>query len=244
MDTPNGTGPINTNKVDDISNGLWLSPKEGLERGQWFTRDGKPISPTFINGISYGIMQRLIERRITLRRETSEQPEIYIDGTPFEGSNEKKQQIIAEMASYGEKLTFLYRHLCTMEYLRNNFVPYPYITRHATIQALDGIDTLITVDQFLQNYLIPAFKKSVPTSFNVDVIFNSSCLLQYQHDIVFKGDVNIICEEWIKKVIGNRSPESVIPGNHTLFVQENAMDSTSLDFKRIPFIRAVFTRIN
>jgi hypothetical protein len=244
MDTPNGVGSINTNKVDDISNVSWFSPKEGLERGQWFIRDRNPINQIFINGISYGVMQRLFEQRITLRQEPSEEPEIYIDGTPFEGSNEKKQQIIAEMASYGEKLTFGYRHLCTMEYLRDNYVPYPYITRHAKIQGLNGIDASITVDQFLQSYLIPAFKGSVATSFNVDVIFNSTRALQYQHDIVFKGDVNIICEEWIKKVIGDRSPESVILGNNMLFVQENAMDSTSLDFEHIPFIRAVFISFN
>lgn len=191
-------GHINANKVDDISNACWLSPKQGAEPGQWFMRKGELINQFFMNDIPYGMVEELIERRVT-PRETSVEPEIFIGGRSFEGSNEKKKQKIAEAALSGEELVFEYRHLYTMEYLRDNFIPYPYKTRHATIGGLDGIDTSITVDQFLQNYLVPAFKTVVANPFDFNVIFMCDCALNYQPDMVFKGDVNTICEEWIKK---------------------------------------------
>jgi hypothetical protein len=240
MDTPNELGSINIDKVDDISNALWLSLKQGPEPGQFFIRNGKPINQVFINEIPYKMMQELIEQRIT-PRETSIEPEIFIDGTPFEASNEEKQQKIVELMSLkapssSEKLVFQYRHFYTMKYIRDNFIPYAYTTRHATIQGLEGIDAPITVNQFLQNYLIPAFKMFKVEPSNPKVVFINGLSINYQHNIVFKGDVNKICKEWIKTMIDEYSPKSAIYKKHTLLVQEDVMDPASLNFKRIPFI--------
>jgi hypothetical protein len=236
-------GHINANKVDDISNACWLSPKQGAEPGQWFMRKGELINQFFMNDIPYGMVEELIERRVT-PRETSVEPEIFIGGRSFEGSNEKKKQKIAEAALSGEELVFEYRHLYTMEYLRDNFIPYPYKTRHATIGGLDGIDTSITVDQFLQNYLVPAFIIFGVEPYSIELVFSTGGSFNFHRpNIIFKGDINIICEEWIKTVIDEYNWEPATPVKHILAVTEYPMDPSSLNFKQIPNISIFYMRI-
>jgi hypothetical protein len=114
-------------------------------------------------------------------------------------SEQSPDDVWAPPTSSNKNLVFIYKHSCTIKYLRNNFVPHPYTTQYTTIRVLDGTNTSITVDQFLQNYLVPAFKTVVANPFDFNVIFMCDCALNYQPDMVFKGDVNTICEEWIKK---------------------------------------------